>query len=174
MTKRLISITKDRPTMSSQTTKSRPVKAPTRYSEDTYSWVLEQIALLKAGHRDQIDAENIAEELSDLGNELRFRLESAIAVLCCHLLKWEHQPERRSRSWSLTVAEQRSRIELLLKRNPGLKGTLDEATRVGFASGRRFVLSETDLSAKQLPKDCPYTFAEMMTLKIVFDPDDSD
>ena len=160
--------------MPSQTTKSRPTKAPTRYSDDTYSWVLEQIALLKAGRRDQIDAENIAEELSDLGNEFRSRLESAIAVLCCHLLNWDHQPERRSRSWSLTVTEQRSRIELLLKRSPGLKGVLGEAIRVGFASGRRFALSETDLPAKLLPKTCPYTFADMMKSKIAFDADDTD
>jgi len=154
---------KVRPAMPSQATKSRPVTAPTRYLDDTYTWVLEQIALLKAGRRDQIDAENIAEELSDLGNELRSALESAIMVLTMHLLKWDHQKQRRSRSWQLTVRVQRKRIALLLKRNPGLKGVLTEAVEVGYDRGRDQALIEAKLTDKDLPETCPYTFDEMMT-----------
>jgi len=149
--------------MGSQTTKARPAKAATRYEDDTFTWVSEQIALLRAGRRDLIDVENIAEELSDLGNELRFRLESAIAVLSLHILKWDHQKARRSRSWQITVREQRKRIALLLKRNPGLKGVLSEAIEVGYDQGRDRAIAETKMKDEAIPETCPYTFDEMMT-----------
>ena len=69
------------------------------YDTDLYSWALQQAGLLRAGRLSEIDAPNIAEELVDVGNEQYDKLESALAVLLMHLLKWDRQPERRSRSW---------------------------------------------------------------------------
>ena len=148
--------------MGGQTTKTRPEAQATRYEDDVYNWVIEQIALLRAGRHDRIDADHIAEELSDVGNELRSALESAIAILTSHLLKWDHQKPRRSRSWQLTVRVQRKHINLLLKRNPGLKGVLTEALEVGYDRGRDQALIETKLAESSLPEACPYTFDDMM------------
>ena len=50
------------------TTKARgSAVAPTlrRYGDDLFGWVEDQVALLKAGRLSEIDANNIAEELSD-------------------------------------------------------------------------------------------------------------
>ena len=134
-----------------------------RYEDDLYTWVGEQIALLKAGKSAEVDALNIAEELSDAGNELRDKLESAIAVLSQHVLKWDYQPARRSRSWVLSVREQRRRIDRLLKRNPGLKPVLAEAITEGYADGRDRALDETGLQDGALPGACPYSFDDLMT-----------
>lgn len=158
------------PTMPRQTTKRPPPKASgTRYEDDLYSWVKEQMALLRSGRLDEIDALNIAEELSDVGNEQLDKLESAIAVLTLHLLKWEYQPERRSRSWQLSVREQRRRIHRVLKKNPGLKPMISEAIQEGYADGRDRALDETGLPDEALPEICPYTFDEMMTREIVYE-----
>ncbi len=43
-----------------------------------------------------------------------------------HLLKWQFQPNIRSRSWQLTIKEQRLQIEELLMENPSLKSCLDD------------------------------------------------
>ena len=43
-----------------------------------------------------------------MGAEQYDKLESALEVLLMHMLKWDHQPERRSRSWSLTIQEQQA------------------------------------------------------------------
>ena len=125
--------------------------------------------MLRAKLVSDIDAANIAEELASVGNELREKLESAIAVLTLHLLKWDHQANLRSRSWALSVREHRRRIDRLLKRNPGLKSVLDEAIVEGYADGRDRALLETGLEDDALPEACPYTFAEMMTLTIAWD-----
>ena len=64
----------------------------------------EQVALLRAGRLDEIDAENVAEELSDVGGEQYDRLESALRVLLMHMLKWDISRSAEP-SWSLTIAE---------------------------------------------------------------------
>ena len=146
-----------------------PHPAATRYEDDLYGWVQEQVALLRAKLVTNIDTANIAEELSDVGNELREKLESALAILTMHLLKWDHQTDLRSRSWALTVREQRRRVERLLKRNPGLKSVLDEAIVEGYADGRDRALLETGLDDEALPEACPYTFVQIMTRPVVWE-----
>ena len=43
-----------------------------------------------------------------MGEEEYDKLESALRVLMLHLLKWDHQPDMRSRSWTLSIREQRT------------------------------------------------------------------
>lgn len=144
-----------------------PKQGPaTRHEDDLFTWVQEQVALLRAGRLDEVDALNVAEELSDAGNEQLDKLESAIAVLSMHLLKWDHQSKRRSRSWELSVREQRRRIARVLKKNPGLKRLLAEAVEAGFADGRDRALAETGLSDADIPAACPYSFEDMMHREI--------
>ncbi len=143
----------------------------TRYEDDLFTWAQEQVALLRQGRFDEIDAVHIAEELSDVGNEQLDKLESAIAVLTMHFLKWDYQPDRHSRSWALTIAEQRRRIEKLLKKNPGLKSQLEEAVADGYADGRNRALIETELAYDALPETCPYPFEDLMARPIEFTAD---
>lgn len=133
------------------------------HDTDLYSWVEEQVALLRAGRLSEIDAVHIAEELRDVGSEQYDRLESALAVLTMHMLKWDRQPERRSRSWANTIAEQHRRVERVLRRNPGLKGRLPEAIAEGYLDGRGRASTEMDVDVADLPASCPYSWDEMLT-----------
>jgi Domain of unknown function DUF29 len=147
-----------------------PTPPRTRYEDDLYTWVEEQVELLRAGRLSEIDARNIAEELGDVGNEQLDKLESSIEVLTQHLLKWDHQPQRRSRSWELSIREQRRRIVRVLKKNPGLKPQVAEAIVEGYADGRDRAAAEMDISFDILPDLCPFSFDEMMTRPIVYAP----
>ena len=95
------------------------VGTPVTKEGDLYSWAVRQAELLRAGRLSEIDPAAIAEEIDDVGEEQYLRLESALRVLMLHLLKWDHQPDRRSRSWTLTVLEQRRRVQRQLKRTRG-------------------------------------------------------
>ena len=154
--------------MADPTTKERSETSPTtgqaatRYEDDLYGWVLEQVGLLRAGRLDEVDAENIAEELSDVGSEQYDKLESALEVLLMHMLKWDHQPERPSRSWSLTIEEQRLRAEKQLRKNPGLKSRLGEAIEDGFRLGRVRAAREMNIEPEPLPASCPYDWQAIM------------
>jgi Domain of unknown function DUF29 len=155
--------------MGSQTTKVRPVKPATGYKDDVFTWVWEQVALLRAGRLSEVDALNVAEELSDVGNEIYFRLESSFVVLTQHYLKWDHQPGRRSLSWQFSIDEQRRRIAKLLRKNPGLKSEIAEALADGYLDGRARAIVETKIAKSKFPATCPYTFDELMTRVIELD-----
>ena len=53
----------------------------TRYADDLYTWVQEQVALLRAGRVDALDLDNIAEELSDVGLSEYYRLQGAVEII---------------------------------------------------------------------------------------------
>ena len=148
--------------MGRSATTERLAPGRTRHEDDLYTWVGEQVALLRAGHLDQVDARNLAEELSDLGSEQYDKLESALEVLLMHLLKWDHQSDRRNRSWQLTIVEQRRRVERQLVRNPGLKSRLSEAIEDGFVLGRVRAAKEMDVALSTLPASCPYDWAAIL------------
>ncbi len=88
-----------------------------------------------------------------MGEEEYDRLESALRVLMLHLLKWDHQPDRRSRSWTASVREQRRRVLRQLRRSPGLKSQLEEALAAAYEDARHEASSETGLPTHAFPAD---------------------
>ena len=56
-----------------------------------------------------------------MGREQFNKLVSALRVAMLHMLKWDHQPGRRSRSWMLSIKQARFDITDVLDDNPGLK-----------------------------------------------------
>jgi hypothetical protein len=139
---------------------------------DLYSWAVRQAQLLRAGRLAEIDPVAIAEEIDDVGEEQYDKLESALRVLMLHLLKWDHQPERRSRSWTLSVLEQRRRAKRQLRRNPGLKSRLDEALESAYEDARLEAASETDMPLSAFPAARPFDDAEIMERAIVWPGDE--
>ena len=100
-----------------------PVRA--EYERDFYSWLLEQARHLREGRFEALDCDNLAEEIESLGREQFNKLVSALRVLMVHMLKWDHQPSLRSRSWVLSIQEQRLEIGLTpgwVRLSVGLEG----------------------------------------------------
>ncbi|WP_299712198.1 DUF29 domain-containing protein [Tardiphaga sp.] len=143
--------------------------APARYEDDLYGWVEAQVALLKAGRLNEIDAENVAEELSDVGRDQYNRLESALRVLMLHLLKWDHQPTHRSRSWVRSIQVQRKQIARTLRENPSLKPRISEATAEAYDDARGGAAFETGVPETVFPTDCPYDWSAITTRFVEFD-----
>lgn len=143
----------------------------TRYENDVYGWVQEQIALLRAGRLDSLDLTNIVEELTDVGAEQYDKLESAVVIVLVHMLKWDHQPERRSRSWTQSIEEHRIRIGKQLRKNPSLKSRLAEALVDGYRVGRVKAAREMKRETRSLPTDCPYTWDDILNRPFELDAD---
>jgi hypothetical protein len=132
------------------------------YEDDRYEWTTRQATLIRAGRVDELDLDHIAEQLDDLGSEIYRRLESALTVLFAHMLKWDYQPERRTRSWEATIREQRKRIAKMLEKNPSLKSKLAEATTEGYEYGRDRASGETDMPVESFPEKSGYTWHDVM------------
>jgi hypothetical protein len=158
--------------MATKTINRSPPTAPAsgrRYKDDLFGWVEDQVALLKSGQLSEIDAVNIADELSDVGNEQYDKLESAIRIVLLHLLKWDQQPERRSRSWVLSIAEHRRRIHRVLKKNPSLRPSIEDALSEAYEDARGDVAGETNLPMSAIPAQCPYDWSTILNRVVAFD-----
>ena len=135
------------------------------YQTDFYAWTLEQLKLLKEGDFKHLDIINLLEEIESLGKQQRQELRNRVGVLIGHLLKWDYQPDKRSKSWRVTIREQQREILQLLKENPRLKPYLAEAIAHAHESGQDLVVKATPLDYGDLPENCPYTPEQL------FDPD---
>ena len=131
------------------------------YETDFYAWIQEQAKLLRHQQWNQLDLPNLIEEIESLGKQQRAELRNRLKVLIGHLLKWQYQPERRSRSWLMTIRVQRRDTQELLEENPSLKPYLEEALQKIYESGRDLAVGETNLPLKTFPENCPYTLDEI-------------
>jgi hypothetical protein len=78
-----------------------------------------------------------------------------------HLLKWQYQPNKRSRSWELTIKIQRLDVEKLLSDNPSLKPYVEEAIASGYNKAVLKAAKETGLEVEVFPSVCPYCWQEI-------------
>lgn len=138
-------------------------KARAGYDDDFYTWSLEQARLVRDGQWAGVDRENVAEEIESLGREQFNKLESAFRVLLIHILKWDHQPERRSRSWALSIKEQRLQLEDVIGDNPGLKPRIDEAIARAYRKARVNAAQENGLDEAAFPDRCPYSYDDIVS-----------
>jgi len=140
--------------------------ARARYDRDLYGWATEQAELLRAGRIVEADARNIAEELDDVGNEQYDKLESALRLILLPLLKWDHQPERRTRSRWASITVQRNHVRRVLRKNPGLKPHLKTATADAYEDVRIEAAAQTRISPRKFPAQSPYAWDEIMERSI--------
>lgn len=152
--------------------RERRTRAPegTGYEEDFYTWANEQAERLRRGEWSRLDALNLAEEIEDLGRELYNRLESAYRIILLHLLKWDHQPEKRSRSWVASIEINRLDVRELLDKHPGLKPRAEEAVLGAYRRARIEAAAETSIDIKRFPPESPYSPGEIMTRTVDWPP----
>lgn len=139
-----------------------PMPSPSLYETDFYAWTHEQATLLRNEQWSQIDLQNLIEEIQSLGKQQRQELRNRLSVLIGHLLKWQYQSQRRSRSWLATLRIQRLDIAELLEDNPSLKTYLEEALHKAYLKGVELAVGETDLPKRTFPVECPYSLPEIL------------
>ncbi len=132
------------------------------YDTDLYAWAMEQASLLRAGRFAEVDVENVAEEIESLGRSTRSELINRLAVLIAHLLKWQVQPDFRSRSWTLTVEEQRSQVRTILDDNPSLRPKLPEGLDRAFDRAVLRARRETGFDRQAFPASCPWSLEQIL------------
>jgi len=134
----------------------------TLYEKDFYAWTQEQAKLLREGVWERLDIINLVEEIESLGKQQRQELRNRLGVLLDHLLKWEFQPSKRSKSWFVTLREQRRRILDLLAENPSLRPDLPKALQKAYPDGLDLAVRETPLTDQDFPTECPYAIAQIL------------
>lgn len=132
------------------------------YDKDFYAWTREQAKLIKEKALDELDLTHLLDEVESMGaSEIR-ELESRLEVLLTHLLKWKYQPNLQSKSWQLTIKEQRHRIKRRLKKMPSLKAALPETFNDSYEDAIYVAAKETGLDEHTFPKQCDWTIEQIL------------
>ncbi|MBK1720793.1 DUF29 domain-containing protein [Thiocystis violacea] len=132
------------------------------YEGDIIAWADEQARLLRAGAFSQLDIEHIAEEIEDVGKSEKRELASRMAILLTHLLKWQHQPERKGKSWQRTIKEQRNALTICIKKTPSLKAVLGEADWWSGVWSDAVAKASEETGIDDFPESCPWTVQEIL------------
>lgn len=139
---------------------SDPERGPS-YEEDFAAWAFYQAMLVRSNRLHLLDRHWIAEELDSLGRGEYRTLRSALMRVMQHMLKWDHQPERRSNSWVRSIRNHRRIVEQQWDENPSLRPRQAEVIAVAYEEAVDEAAKETGLSEKTFPPTCPYSWDEM-------------
>jgi hypothetical protein len=137
------------------------------YEQDYSQWAETMADLLASGNFTQLDIENLVEEVRDLSKRERDRLLSSLRLILHHLLKWDYQSHKRSRSCQNTIGRERDNIGLYLEDSPSLVRYLDnESLEKMYRVARSDAMRETGLD---FPKTCPYDIETVLNRPIDID-----
>ena len=145
------------------------------YDTDYYAWTLDQANRLRdlAGDN-RIDAQNLAEEIEDLGKSELHTVESYVERVIEHLLKVEfsglYDPINH---WQKEIRAFRRRLHkrMTASLRRAVVGDLEECYWQACHAASK-TLPETAID-QCLPKDCPYTLEQVLDLDWFPVPKDS-
>lgn len=123
----------------------KPLPGP-GYEVDGYGWAMAQADRIRARRFDEIDWENVAEEIESVGRSEKSAYKSQLIRVLLHMLKWEAQPDRRGRSWWLSIMNGRAEALDALKENPSLKPLLGEIHLEALDFARKQAARETGIN----------------------------
>lgn len=138
------------------------METTSKYQQDFYAWLMENAKLLREKNFIEIDAEQIAEELEAMGKSEKRELINRLTVLLAHLLKWQFQVAKRSRSWKNTILTQRIDINELLEDSPSLRYELIQKIEVAYEKAILTAEDETGIEKSHFPHKCPFSLEEIL------------
>jgi hypothetical protein len=132
------------------------------YEVDETAWLETMAGLIAERRFEELDYENLAEFLSSMAIRDRREVLSRLTVLLAHLLKWEYEPKKRTRSWISTIVTQRDDLESILESATLLNHARDVLPKAYKKAVRR-ASAETSLAESVFPATCPGTLEEVLT-----------
>ncbi len=138
------------------------------YEQDETAWLEQSVRLIREGHLADLDYENLSEFLEAMAKRDRREVESRLAVILAHVLKWTYQPENRSRGWLATIEAQRHELTLLL-RSGTLRNHAEAELESAYRAGVRQAAAQTGIEANAFPPQCPYSVQELLAIELAME-----
>lgn len=132
------------------------------YECDFNLWVEATAQLLRDGRLTELDMVNLLEEVETMGRSDKLALSSNLVVVLLHLLKWQYQPNKRTRSWEKSIAEHRRRIDECFETSPSLKNHYLQIFDKCYLNARKQAKIETRLLLEDFPEICPFTTEQVL------------
>lgn len=132
------------------------------YDRDFYSWAFHNAQLVRQGKFQRLDIRHVAEEIEKLGrNDMRRSIKNLV-ILLAYLLKWQFQPEKRSKRLNLSILNQRIKVVLVLDDSPSLNKKIKESLEDIYQKAVFEAVLETALPEQCFPKRCPYSWQQCL------------
>jgi hypothetical protein len=139
------------------------------YDEDIYAWAQQQAEALRRlaeTRRDlpnELDLENLAEEIEDVGKSELHQVESMLTQTLVHLIKAHADPASRARGHWLGEAlhfhfQARRAFGPSMRRFVDIEDLWQSAGRIAEAKLRGFGVDRFP----DLPRECPFTLDELL------------
>ena len=132
------------------------------YEMDETAWLEQMAQLIEDRRYGELDYKNLAEFLRDMAMRDKREVMSRLTTLLMHVLKWEQQPRKRSRSWEITIMTQRDELRDLLESRT-LEHHAVEVLSKAYARAIRYAAKETGLAEERFPQECPYSLTELLS-----------
>ena len=132
------------------------------YSKDYCLWLSHTVRLLSEGKFSEVDVANLIEELEDMGRSEQRAIESNLVVVLLHLLKYKHQPEKRTNSWKASIREHRRRLKRAFRLSPSLIRYFDEVFAECYQDSRSQAADENGLPLDIFPAESPFKPYEVL------------
>lgn len=130
------------------------------YETDETAWLEAMAELIRLEHYQQLDYVHLQEYLDDMARRDKREVESRLAILMAHQLKWDHQPAKRSPSWQATIELQRQELLLLLE-SGSLRNHADTRLHKSYLAAVKLAQAETALPDEVFPEVCPYSLESL-------------
>lgn len=130
------------------------------YAADIVAWADAQAQALRTRSANMLDWDNLAAEVEGLVASEKREVRTRLALIMHHMLKWQYQPELRSRSWRLTLQVQRRDLSALMEDSPSLRSFALEVLDTSYRHGRDDAELETGLLS--LPMACPWSLDQVL------------
>jgi hypothetical protein len=135
------------------------------FAEDETAWLDRMSELVRQRRLTELDLDNLTEYLSDMARRDRREVKSRLAVLIAHLLKWEFQPDRRSRSWRATIITQRQELAELAGTGV-LRNHAEAVLGECYDNAVELAVAEIGLVRDTFPAACPYTVEQLLVADV--------
>lgn len=142
--------------MKASHSKLNKTQLSTLYEQDFLQWIEATIETLRQGKFTELDLENLLEELESIGKRERRSVRSNLIVIVVHLLKWKYQPEKRTKSWQITLLEHRRCLQEDFNDSPSLKNYYVDIFDSCYQQACKQATLKTDLPSTTFPDTSPF------------------
>jgi hypothetical protein len=133
------------------------------YEVDETAWLERTAELVRSGRLAEVELKTLAEYLTDMARRDRREVFSRLVTLLSHLLKWHHQPDRRSNSWRGTILEQQRELAHLLESGT-LRNHAEAVFTDAYADARKQAAAESGLARTDFSEECAWDLDGALTV----------
>jgi hypothetical protein len=140
------------------------------YQEDYSLWIEQTTQQLREQNADSLDWQHLAEEIEDLGKELKHKVDSYLKQLLIHLLLYQYWTEEKERcgiGWRIEINNFRDELEWLFESKSLYNYFLTRINLI-YTKARRQAILETQLNEQTFPKICPFSVEQILTDELFF------